>query len=46
VIDAGEIRAAKIPESHNYPGFFRIGGPARLGYFAELADPPVATPPS
>jgi thioredoxin reductase (NADPH) len=26
VIDAGESRAAKIPESHNYPGFSGIGG--------------------
>ncbi len=26
VIDAGESRAGKIPESHNYPGFFAIGG--------------------
>jgi thioredoxin reductase (NADPH) len=26
VIDAGESRAARIPESHNYPGFFGIGG--------------------
>jgi thioredoxin reductase (NADPH) len=26
VIDAGESRASKIPESHNYPGFFGIGG--------------------
>jgi thioredoxin reductase (NADPH) len=26
VIDAGESRAAKIPESHNYPGFFGIAG--------------------
>jgi thioredoxin reductase (NADPH) len=26
VIDAGESRAAKIPESHNYPGFLGIGG--------------------
>ena len=26
VVDAGESRAAKIPESHNYPGFFGIGG--------------------
>jgi thioredoxin reductase (NADPH) len=26
VIDASESRAAKIPESHNYPGFFGIGG--------------------
>jgi thioredoxin reductase (NADPH) len=30
VIDAGESRAAKIPESHNYPGFFGIAGPALL----------------
>jgi hypothetical protein len=46
VIDAGESRAAKIPENHNYLGFLGIGGPARLGHFAELADPPVATLPS
>jgi thioredoxin reductase (NADPH) len=26
VIDAGESRAATIPESHNYPGFFGITG--------------------
>src|SRR4051812_7140180 len=26
VIDAGESRAAQIPESHNYPGFFGIAG--------------------
>ena len=26
MIDAGESRAAKIPESHNYPGFFGIAG--------------------
>ena len=26
LIDAGESRASKIPESHNYPGFFGIGG--------------------
>src|SRR3954451_4739112 len=26
VIDAGESRASQIPESHNYPGFFGIGG--------------------
>jgi thioredoxin reductase (NADPH) len=26
VIDAGESRAAKIPVSHNYPGFFGIAG--------------------
>jgi thioredoxin reductase (NADPH) len=30
VIDAGESRAATIPESHNYPGFFGIGGPELL----------------
>jgi hypothetical protein len=30
VIDAGESRAAKIPKSHNYPGFFGIGGPELL----------------
>jgi thioredoxin reductase (NADPH) len=26
VIDAGDSRASKIPESHNYPGFFGIAG--------------------
>ena len=26
IIDAGESRAATIPESHNYPGFFGIAG--------------------
>jgi thioredoxin reductase (NADPH) len=26
VIDAGDSRASKIPETHNYPGFFGIGG--------------------
>jgi thioredoxin reductase (NADPH) len=26
IIDAGESRASKIPESHNYPGFIGIGG--------------------
>ena len=30
VIDAGESRAAKIPKSHNYPGFSGIGGPELL----------------
>ena len=30
VIDAGESRAATIPESHNYPGFFGIAGPELL----------------
>ena len=46
VIDAGESRAAKIPESHNYPGFFGIAGPVLLRrldaqarqYGAELAS--------
>lgn len=30
VVDAGDSRAALIPESHNYPGFKGIGGPALL----------------
>jgi thioredoxin reductase (NADPH) len=30
VVDAGDSRAAAIPESHNYPGFFGIGGPELL----------------
>jgi thioredoxin reductase (NADPH) len=30
VIDAGESRASKIPESHNYPGFLGIAGPELL----------------
>ena len=30
VVDAGESRAALIPESHNYPGFQGIAGPALL----------------
>ena len=30
VVDAGESRAAKIPQSHNYPGFFGIAGPELL----------------
>src|SRR3954451_8651947 len=46
VIDAGETRAAKIPESHNYLGFFGIAGPELLrrlsgharGWGAELAS--------
>src|ERR1700751_930028 len=46
VIDAGESRAATIPESHNYPGFFGIAGPELLRrlnaqareYGAELAS--------
>lgn len=31
LIDAGESRAAKIPEIHNYPGFFGINGLELLG---------------
>lgn len=30
LIDAGQSRAALIPESHNYPGFQGIAGPALL----------------
>jgi thioredoxin reductase (NADPH) len=30
VVDGGESRAATIPNSHNYPGFFGIGGPDLL----------------
>src|SRR6185312_15599781 len=30
VVDAGDSRAALIPESHNYPGFHGIAGPALL----------------
>jgi thioredoxin reductase (NADPH) len=38
VIDAGESRAAKIPESHNYPGFFGIGGHELLLRLREQAE--------
>jgi thioredoxin reductase (NADPH) len=38
VIDAGESRAAKIPESHNYPGFFGIGGTELLLRLREQAE--------
>ena len=38
VIDAGESRAAKIPESHNYPGFFEIAGPELLRRFHRLTS--------
>jgi thioredoxin reductase (NADPH) len=37
LIDAGESRAALIPESHNYPGFRGIGGPALLAKLHEQA---------
>lgn len=30
MIDAGDSRASRIPESHNYPGFAGISGPALL----------------
>jgi thioredoxin reductase (NADPH) len=38
VIDAGESRAAKIPESHNYPGFFGIGGAELLRRLTAQAE--------
>ena len=38
VIDAGESRAAKIPQSHNYPGFFEIGGPELLRRLSAQAE--------
>jgi thioredoxin reductase (NADPH) len=37
VVDAGESRAALIPESHNYPGFNGIGGPELLLRLGEQA---------
>lgn len=37
VIDAGNSRAALIPESHNYPGFHGIAGPALLARLREQA---------
>ena len=37
VVDAGESRAALIPESHNYPGFHGIGGPQLLLRLGEQA---------
>lgn len=38
VIDAGESRAALIPESHNYPGFHGIAGPALLARLRAQAE--------
>lgn len=38
LIDTGESRAALIPESHNYPGFRGIGGPALLAKLREQAE--------
>src|SRR5580704_17739642 len=38
VIDAGESRAAKIPKSHNYPGFFGIAGPELLRRLSAQAE--------
>jgi thioredoxin reductase (NADPH) len=37
LIDSGASRAALIPESHNYPGFKGIGGPALLRRLREQA---------
>lgn len=37
IVDAGESRAALIPESHNYPGFQGIAGPALLERLREQA---------
>jgi thioredoxin reductase (NADPH) len=38
LIDAGESRAALIPESHNYPGFHGINGHALLARLREQAE--------
>jgi thioredoxin reductase (NADPH) len=38
VIDAGESRAALIPESHNYPGFRGIAGSAILDRLRSQAE--------
>lgn len=37
LVDAGESRAALIPESHNFPGFKGIAGPALLARLREQA---------
>jgi len=37
LVDAGESRAALIPESHNYPGFKGIAGPSLLARLREQA---------
>lgn len=38
LIDAGASRAALIPESHNYPGFAGIAGPALLARLRDQAE--------
>jgi thioredoxin reductase (NADPH) len=38
VVDAGNSRAALIPESHNYPGFRGIAGPELLARLREQAS--------
>jgi thioredoxin reductase (NADPH) len=37
IVDAGQSRAALIPESHNYPGFKGIGGPELLRRLTDQA---------
>ncbi|CAL8981515.1 Thioredoxin reductase [Rhodoplanes serenus] len=37
LVDSGESRAALIPESHNYPGFAGIAGPALLARLRDQA---------
>lgn len=38
LIDADESRAALTPESHNYPGFAGIAGPALLARLRNQAE--------